>query len=149
MFLVGVEFRGELFRPHIRSATAISVAGIAVPFGLGVLLAIWFHRRGGLFGANVAGSEAMLYQGAAMSLTAFPMLARIIDERGISGTRLGTLTLAAGAIGDAVAWCVLAVVLASFNADPSIAWIAIGGGTAYVLLTLTIGRRALRPLGES
>ena len=57
----------------------------------------------------------MIYLGAAMSVTAFPVLARIIQERGIAGTALGTLALAAGAINDIIAWCLLGVVLASVN----------------------------------
>jgi Kef-type K+ transport system membrane component KefB len=75
------------------------------------------------------------------------MLARIIYERGITGTSLGTLALAAGAIDDATAWCVLAVVLASFGGGPIIAIQAIAGGLRYGLFTLTIGRKLLRELG--
>ena len=84
--------------------------------------------------------------GAAMSITAFPMLARIIYERGLAGTSLGTLALAAGALDDAVAWCVLAVVLASFTGNLWIAVFAIGGGVLYALLTLTLGRGWLERL---
>jgi Kef-type K+ transport system membrane component KefB len=91
----------------------------------------------------------MLFLGAAMSITAFPMLARIIYERGLTGTPLGTLSLAAGAIGDAGAWCVLAIVLASFGAGPMVAVKAIGGGIVYAVLVLTIGRKFLARLGEA
>jgi Kef-type K+ transport system membrane component KefB len=83
-----------------------------------------------------------------MSITAFPMLARIIYERGMTGTALGTLALAAGAIDDATAWCVLAIVLASFGGGPIIAFQAIAGGLLYGIFTLTVGRRLLRRLGE-
>jgi Kef-type K+ transport system membrane component KefB len=89
-----------------------------------------------------------MFLGAAMCITAFPMLARIIIERGLSGTMLGTLSLAAGAMGDAAAWCLLAVVLSSSEGNSSIATLTIGGGLAYVLLTLTVVRRSLRPLGQ-
>src|SRR5258708_35870789 len=82
-----------------------------------------------------------------MSITAFPMLARIIYERGITGTPLGTLALAAGAIDDATAWCVLAIVLASFGGGAMIAIQAIVGGLLYGLFTLTLGRKLLRRLG--
>ena len=88
----------------------------------------------------------MLFLGAAMSITAFPMLARIIHERGLTGTTLGTLALAAGCIDDAAAWCVLAVVLASFGGGAAPAATTIAGGAAYALLVLTLGRRALRGL---
>ena len=69
--------------------------------------------------------------GAAMSITAFPMLARIIYERGLTGTALGTLALAAGSMDDAAAWIILAIVLASFGHSPAIAIWAIVGGLVY------------------
>lgn len=84
-----------------------------------------------------------------MAITAFPMLARIIYERGLAGTPLGTLALAAGAIGDAGAWCVLAVVVASFGGGPWVAVKAIAGGIAYGIIVLTLGRRLLVRLGEA
>jgi Kef-type K+ transport system membrane component KefB len=74
------------------------------------------------------------------------MLARIIHERGLAGTPLGTLALAAGAMDDAVAWSVLALVLAGLKADPIVAMLAIGGGGLYAIFTLFAGRRVLRPL---
>src|SRR6266849_1651733 len=131
MFLVGVEFNTRTFLSRARSAASVSFAGMAVPFSLGALLAIPLARVPGLFSESAALWQAMLFLGAALSITAFPMLARIIYERGLTGTALGTLALAAGAIGDAGAWCVLAVVLASFGAGPGVAIKAIVGGTAY------------------
>jgi Kef-type K+ transport system membrane component KefB len=98
--------------------------------------------------------EAILFLGAAIAITAFPMLARIIYERGLTGTSLGTLALAAGAIDDAAAWCVLAVVVASFDKLPDgtinhlIAIKAIGGGLAYALVMVLFGRRLMAPLGR-
>lgn len=86
--------------------------------------------------------------GAAMSITAFPMLARIISEQGLTKTSLGTLALAAGATDDAAAWCVLAVVLASFQSDPSIAVLAIGGGIGFAVLCLVVLRPLLRRLEQ-
>src|SRR5215471_7572178 len=76
------------------------------------------------------------------------MLARIIYERGLTGTALGTLALSAGAIGDAGAWCVLAIVLASFGAGPMVALKAIVGGTAYALFIMTVGKRLLSGFGR-
>src|SRR5205814_3812690 len=109
----------------------------------GAALAIPLLKISGLFSSKASLFEAMLFMGASMAITAFPMLARIIYERGLTGTALGTLALAAGAIGDAGAWCVLAIVLASFGAGPMVAVKAIVGGTAYGLFVLTIGRRLL------
>ncbi|HZR18544.1 MAG TPA: cation:proton antiporter [Verrucomicrobiae bacterium] len=143
MFLVGVEFDVATFRSRARSAATVSFAGMAAPFVLGAVLAIGLVKVPGLFSERATLFEAMLFLGAAMSITAFPMLARIIYERGLTGTSLGTLALAAGAIGDAGAWCVLAIVLASFGAGPMVAVKAIGGGTLYALLVLTIGRKLL------
>ena len=129
MFLVGTEFKTDLFRSRVRSAVSVSVAGMVAPFVLGGLLALWLWKVPGLFSEKATQFEAVLFLGAAMSITAFPMLARIIYERGITGSSLGTLALAAGAIDDATAWCVLAVVLASFGGGNMIVVWAIGGGT--------------------
>jgi Kef-type K+ transport system membrane component KefB len=147
MFLVGTEFKTELFRSRARSAISVSIAGMLAPFFLGGLLALWLWKIPGLFSEKATQFEAVLFLGAAMSITAFPMLARIIYERGITGSSLGTLALAAGAIDDATAWCVLAIVLASFGGGPIIAIQAIAGGLVYGLFTLTIGRKLLQRLG--
>ena len=121
MFLVGVEFNTGTFLSRARSAASVSIAGMVAPFVLGAGLAILLIKVPGLFSEKASLFEAMLFLGAAMAITAFPMLARIIYERGLTGTSLGTLALAAGAIGDAGAWCVLAIVLASFGAGPMVA----------------------------
>jgi len=147
MFLVGTEFKADLFRSRIRAAASVSVAGIIVPFILGGGLALWLIKIPGLFSERVTSFEAVLFLGAAMSITAFPMLARIIYERGLAGTSLGTLVLAAGAIDDAAAWCVLAILLASFGGEPILAVQAIIGGSLYAVFILTIGRKLFAPLG--
>lgn len=149
MFLVGVEFDGVTFRNRAKSAAWISAAGMLAPFLLGGGLAVGLVKIPGLFSEKATLLEAVLFLGAAMSITAFPMLARIIYERGLTGTPLGTLALAAGAIGDAGAWCILAIVLASFGAGPTVAVKAIGGGVLYALLVLTLGRKLLRRLGAA
>lgn len=148
MFLIGVEFRADLIARRKRSAVSVSAAGILAPFTLGAAIALMVYGDQGLFSADVSGGEAALYLGAAMSITAFPMLARIIYERGLSGTTLGALALAAGSMDDAAAWCVLAIVLASFQAEPGIALWAIGGGIAYAVFVLVVLRRLLRPLAR-
>ena len=146
MFLVGVEFKTELLRSRLASALGVSVSGMLVPCALGSGLAVVFVRMPGLFAERTTTAEAMLFLSAAMSITAFPVLARIIQERGLTGTRLGTLALAAGCIDDAAAWCVLAVVLASFGAGAVSPAATILAGAGYALLMLTLGRRALRGL---
>lgn len=144
MFTVGLDFRFELVRERLRSAASISVAGILAPFGFGCAIAWVLLSRGGFFPANVTAIQAVPYMGAAMAITAFPMLARIIFERGLSGTTVGALALAAGAMDDAAAWAVLALVLASFNHDPKIAVMAIGGGLLFVAVLFTAGRWLLK-----
>ncbi|MFN7108692.1 MAG: cation:proton antiporter [Brevundimonas sp.] len=147
MFLVGLGFRRDHFKANAKSAASVSLAGMAAPFLVAVAIAPWLVSQG-LFGQGIQTWQAMLFMGAAISITAFPMLARIIHERGLSGTRLGSLSLAAGAIDDAGAWCVLAIVLASFGAGPMVAVMAIAGGGAFALFMLTVGPKLLAPLGR-
>jgi Kef-type K+ transport system membrane component KefB len=154
MFLVGMEFKIELFRSRAKSAASVSIAGMLVPFILGGLLAPWLLKIPELFSAKTDVYQAGLFMGAAIAITAFPMLARIIYERGLSGTSLGTLALAAGAIDDAAAWCVLAIVLASFGGTNTVflgmpvnpAVLAIGGGVIYTVFMLTGGKSLLGKL---
>lgn len=147
MFLVGLEFDIDLIRNRMRSAAAVSLSGILAPLALGGILGYYLITVGGFFSPNVVVWEAMFFTGAAMAITAFPMLARIIRERGLAGTSLGTLALAAGSLDDAAAWCVLALVLASFSGNATIAITAIGGGLLYAVGMLTIGRKPLSILG--
>jgi Kef-type K+ transport system membrane component KefB len=148
MFLVGLEFRVELLRSKARSAVFVSGAGVLVPFTLAVALAPWLMGTPGLFSPQTSLGNAVLFLGAAIAITAFPMLARIIHERGITGTALGTLALSAGAVDDAAAWCVLALVLATFNGHPIDAVWTLVGCVAYLGLVMTVGRRLLARLGE-
>ncbi|MBC7940906.1 MAG: cation:proton antiporter, partial [Chitinophagaceae bacterium] len=148
MFLVGTEFRADQFRARARSGLAVSLAGIVVPFMLAFALGPWLHTVPGLFSAKAKLLEASLFLGAAIAITAFPMLARIISERGLAGSSLGTLALTAGAFDDAAAWCILAIVLASFGGSWGGAYIAIGGGIAFALFMVFIGSRLLRRLGQ-
>jgi Kef-type K+ transport system membrane component KefB len=154
MFMVGIEFKTDLFRSRARSAASVSIAGMVVPFVCAAMLAPWLIKVPGLFAANAKLYEAVLFLGASIAITAFPMLARIIYERGITGTSLGTLALSAGAIDDAAAWCVLAIVLASFQKlpdggmDVTIAVKATAGGLAYAAFMIFAGRKLLAPLGR-
>jgi Kef-type K+ transport system membrane component KefB len=149
MFTVGMDFDLGLLRSRTRSAVFVSGAGIAVPFALGALIARGLLARGegGLFGAGIAPLQGVLFMGAAMSITAFPVLARIIQEQGIAKTALGTLVLAAGSMDDAAAWCLLAIVLSAFGGSASLALLAVGGGLLFALAMLGPGRRLLAPLG--
>jgi Kef-type K+ transport system membrane component KefB len=157
MFLVGLEFNTGHFKARAKSAACVSIAGMVVPFILGALLVLWLQHVPGIFTPKVRYFEGALFLGAAIAITAFPMLARIISERGLSGTALGTLALAAGAIDDAAAWCVLAIVLASFGASQPLRMgsielgaetVAIGGSILYGVAALTIGRKWLAGFGR-
>jgi len=148
MFLVGTEFRADHFKSRARSAMTVSAAGILVPFALAFALTPWLHTVPGLFSEKTRLSEASLFLGAAVAITAFPMLARIIQERGLAGTSLGTLALPAGAADDAAAWCILAIVLASFGGTWTGAFLAIGGGASFALFMMFVGSRLLRQLGR-
>ncbi|MGB2921964.1 MAG: cation:proton antiporter [Mycobacterium sp.] len=147
MFIIGLNFDVNHVRQRAGTAVAVSAAGTIVPLILGALLAVPL-LGGGFFGADVNVGMAMMFLGAAIATTAFPMLARIIFEKGLSGTTLGTLALACGATSDAISWCILAVVLAVHGGSPALAVVAIVGGVLYSVLLLTVGRRALRVLGR-
>ncbi len=150
MFLIGLEFDPKLISTRIKGALAVSFAGIALPFSLGAILCFTLlSGRSDFFAPSISPLNQALYLGAAMSITAFPMLARIIYEAGIAGTSLGTLALAAGATDDACAWCLLALVLAASKGVPKIAVFAIGGGIAFAVLMLTLGKRALARIGKT
>ncbi len=133
MFCTGLEFRRDLLARYGRRALSVSAAGIAVPFALGAALGLYMLRSGAFFTGRVLPVHAMLFLGAAMSITAFPVLARIIAERGIAGTSVGSIALAAGAIDDAAAWIILAIVLSSFAGSANLALTAAGGTIVYAV----------------
>ncbi len=148
MFLVGTTLQIGHFKSKAKSAVSVSVAGIIVPFLIAAAITPFLLTVPGLFMPGISQANATLFMGACIALTAFPMLARIINERGLSNTSLGTLTLTAGAFDDAVSWCVLAVVLATFGAGPGIAVLAIGGGISYAAIILLLGPKLLAPMGR-
>lgn len=144
MFLVGVDLDVNLLKSRAKGAVAVSTSGIVAPFVLGIGLVYLVFPRFGLFEPHVGVGQAALYMGAAMCITAFPMLARIIREKGIAGTSMGTLALAAGAMDDVVAWIALAIVIASTKAQPSYAVLAVGGGVLYAAFMMTAGKAFFR-----
>ena len=140
MFVVGMEFRMDIIQRRLKSSVAVSLAGMAAPFGLGALLAWMFYGRAdlGLFPPGVPLASAMIFTGACLCITAFPMLARIIHFKGLAGTTMGTVAIGAGAIDDAMAWCLLAVVLAKLENDWTRAVLNIGGGAGFALLAFLV-----------
>jgi len=146
MFVIGLEFRTDLFRRHLRTAAAVSAAGIIAPFLLGGGLAVWLSKTGGYFQPWVSVPMAILFVGAALSITAFPMLARIIVEHGLSGTTVGTIALAAGSLDDVTAWMLLAVVLGGISGNPLLVTAALLGGVVYSALCFLVVKPLLARL---
>jgi Kef-type K+ transport system membrane component KefB len=142
MFIVGLEFRMDIVKKRFGSSMAVSFAGMAAPFVLGAAVGWFFFHHTKLFPEKTSLNNAMIFMGASMCITAFPMLARIIHFKGLAGTTMGTVAIGAGAIDDAAAWGMLAIVLASFNGDMSHAFLSIGGGIGYVIVAHVI----LRPI---
>ena len=149
MFIVGLTLGVDHFWSKARSAAMVSAAGILAPFFFAMLITPTLVTMPGLFAQNIGKANATLFMGACISLTAFPMLARIINENGLAHSSLGTLTLTAGAFDDAASWCVLAIVLAAFGAGSGVAVVAIGGAILYAAFMLLFGRRLLAPLGRA
>lgn len=148
MFLVGTTLRLDHFQSKAKSAMGVSAAGIVAPFLFAALITPFLLDVPGLFTEGLSQGSATLFMGACIALTAFPMLARIINERGLANSSLGTLSLTAGAFDDAASWCVLALVLATFGAGPGVAVLAIGGAVLYTAFMLLFGRKLLAPLGR-
>ena len=149
MFLVGLTLRLDHFQSKARSAAMVSISGVIAPFLIAALITPVLLAVPGLFASGISRANATLFTGACIALTAFPMLARIINERGLADSPLGTLSLSAGAFDDAASWCVLAVVLATFGGGSGVAVVAIGGALLYAGFLLLFGRRLLAPLGRA
>lgn len=147
MFLVGVEFDFELIQKRIRSAAAVSLSGILAPFSLGAVAAWYLAPRWPLFSAHTSVQEGMLSWEPPCPLLHFRCWHESFTRK-LTGTSLGMLALAAGSIDDAAAWCVLAVVLASFTGNASTALLAMGGGLGYVALIRLAGSKLLRCIAQ-
>jgi Kef-type K+ transport system membrane component KefB len=113
MFLIGLELDLQKLRGHGHKAVVISQASILTPILLGAVLAVWLYPR---FGLGVGRLGFTLFLGAAMAITAFPVLARVLQETGLYRTRIGVLTITCAAVDDVTAWCLLAVVVAVVKA---------------------------------
>ena len=128
MFLVGTELNTELLRKRTHASVATSHASIIVPFLLGSGLALWLYP---LFStSDIRFVVFALFMGVSMSVTAFPVLARIITDRQMQDTQLGTIALACAAVDDVTAWCLFALVVSVARAH---------AGHALVTLSLTAG----------
>jgi hypothetical protein len=146
MFLLGLHLDLGTLRSRAPAAMLISLASMVVPFGLGVLLGMYLHPDLAPPGVPLAGFA--LFMGAAMSVTAFPVLARIVAERGLLHTRLGTIALACAALDDVIAWCILATVVALVRAGagPLPPWAMLAGAIIFVAAMVLVVRPLLARL---
>ncbi|MFV8166696.1 cation:proton antiporter [Mycobacterium sp. 134] len=143
MFLVGTTFNLEILGAHSRQAGVTSAAGIGVPLIVGGVVGWSMVGIGGYFTAGVEHWQGALFVAAAVAITAFPMLAWIIYDSGLLNTRLGTMALSCAAVDDACSWVLLATVVATAKGSALGALLAIGGGLAYLVFMLYVGRPLL------
>ena len=137
MFIIGIELDIKLLNRRIQTALFVSHASIVVPFFMGVVLAYYLYS--GFAQGGTSFLTFSLFMGVSMSITAFPVLARIIQERGLSKTSLGVMAITCAATDDITAWCILAVVIAIAKAgDISSAILTLSLATVYVLLMLKL-----------
>ncbi|WP_392479595.1 cation:proton antiporter [Nostoc sp. C110] len=147
MFLIGLELNPKYLSGQLEVAVLTSHVSILVPFSLGTLLAAILYPL--VSNASVSFTAFALFLGAAMSITAFPVLARIITENNLQGTRLGTLALTCAAVDDVTAWCLLAVAIAvARTGDFAGAIPTIIASIVYIGLMLTAGRWFLQRLAR-
>lgn len=145
MFVVGYEFNPALIRGHGRVAVTVSHVSIVIPFVSGILLAIGMYRR--LAPPDVGFIPFALFCAISLSITAFPVMARILQARGMAGTPLGTLALTCAATDDVTGWCLLAVVVAEAGAaSGAAAWRTIALSAAFAAALLGPVRSRLRRL---
>ncbi|MGC5248526.1 cation:proton antiporter [Gordonia sp. DT219] len=148
MFIVGLELDMRLIAGRERSAATISVCSIVLPFALGAGLAVALYPSHEVVGGQRIGLLGMtLFLGIAMSITAFPVLARILTDRGMQRTPPGVFSLAAAAVDDIIAWTALAFVIAVIQGGSPLAVARIIGLTAvYVAVMFLVVRPLLRKL---
>lgn len=145
MFVIGMELDFSVLKNKINETLVISHAGILVPFFLGIVASYWIYEE--YAAAQTAFLPFALFIGISMSITAFPVLARIIQER--KKTSLGTLAIASAANDDVTAWCLLAVVIAIAKAGTfASALYAIGLTALYIIIMFMVVRPFLKKVGE-
>jgi Kef-type K+ transport system membrane component KefB len=147
MFVVGMELDLKVLKNKATDAVVISHASIIFPFALGITLAYYIYTQ--FAPVNVKFLSFSLFIGISMSITAFPVLARIVQERGLSKTRLGTIAITCAAADDITAWCLLAAVIAVVKAGSVLsAFYTILMAAAYVFIMLKVIQPFLKRLGD-
>lgn len=147
MFVVGMELDLKVLRTKMHEAVVISHASIIIPFALGMALAYFLYDT--FAPASIPFLSFSLFIGISMSITAFPVLARIVQEKGINKTRLGTIVLTCAAVDDITAWCILAVVIAIVKAGSVVSSLyTILFAVIYVLVMIKVVKPFLHRIGE-
>lgn len=138
MFLVGLELDTSRLQHRTHATVAISHASILVPFVLGSTLALWLYPQ--LSTSDVPFTVFALFLGVSLSVTAFPVLARILTDRGIHKTHMGVISLTCAAVDDVTAWCLLAFLMAVARAKVSGAFITFGLTGLYLGFMFVVAR---------
>jgi len=148
MFLIGLELNPKYLSGNLKTAILISNLSIIVPFASAFVLSFVLYPL--VASSNVNFAPFALFLGAAMSITAFPVLARIITENNLQGTRLGTLALTCAAVDDVTAWCILAVAIAvaRHGSIDQQAVLTIIESIVYIGFMFTVGRWFLKRLSK-
>jgi Kef-type K+ transport system membrane component KefB len=139
MFLVGLDLDTELLQERTQAAIAVSHTSIVLPFLSGAAIALWLYPRYST--SLVSFTTFALFIGVAMSITAFPVLARILTDLGMQKTRLGVLALACAAINDVVAWCLLALVISVAHAQTGSLFFTLLTTIGFIVFVLLFARR--------
>ena len=148
MFVIGMELNLKVLKNTAYEATVISHASIIIPFALGIGLAYYLYPS--FAPTNIPFSSFSLFIGISMSITAFPVLARIVQEKGLHKTKIGALSLICAAINDITAWCLLAVIIAVVKAGSFASSIyTIVFAIAYVFLMISVVRPFLKKIVSS
>jgi len=147
MFVIGMELDLKVLKNRAKDAIVISHASIVIPFALGIGLAYFVYFR--FAPQGIAFLPFALFMGIALSITAFPVLARIVQERGIHKTKLGAIVITCAAADDITAWCLLAAVIAIVKAGTFVSSLyIIGLAIAYVIVMLFVVKPFLKKIGE-
>jgi len=141
MFIVGLELNLDRLRQRVESTILTSHASIVAPFVLGSLLSLYLYPR--LATAGVPFTSFALFIGVAMSITAFPVLARILADRRMTASELGTVALTCAAVDDVTAWCLLAVVVGVAQATLRSAAVVAISTLAFITFMVTLVRPAM------
>jgi Kef-type K+ transport system membrane component KefB len=147
LFVIGMELNTQQLREKAHIVVIISHASIIIPFFLGVLLSLLIYRS--FAPPSISFISFALFMGIAMSITAFPVLVRIIEERGMAMSYLGSTAIACAAVDDVTAWCILALVVALVRTNGIGASITILLAIAFIIIMLYLVRPQLaRALGR-